>query len=461
MKTTHQIIKSFSLSILFFISLCAQSLSVNAGQSTQEDNITAFQYYQNSAHMGDANAQLQLATFYANGIGVESDSAMAIIYICLAEDHGNKKAKSILSSLENEEEAKANCRNSSTLKKYGHNVLSKNIYPNMLDEKISLNSVRRVSSASKVSNSSYNTVRKSILSSAIINFDVAADGRVRDAEIEKNFYTSRRAIESMIEETSQVKYRPASIQGNKNNKVRSFGHRSVWANRELTEYYIKKKQPRFYKKVKTLQIAAQNNEPYAQYELAMLTLVFPALELNTIGYVKNIELAAKAGLPEAQIEYAQLLLLGMKVQKNSAQAIDYLLSAAQAGNARAQYKLARQFLAGTVIKKNEHKALFWLKQSEAQQDPYAKFWLARLSLISDDKSLRKPELAKELLEAVEKQEENNPNWYYFSALAEWQLGDIEESLDLLSDAIELAEDFSWDISKFKKLSAELEAKTDV
>ncbi len=433
-----------------------QLIPKTAQQKQQE---AVFTLYQNRAHLGDTNAQMELVSLYANGVGVKADFVMSSIYLSLASNHGNEKAKTLLSSFTPAQQKSINLawQTSQIKEKYGFDALEKNIFPQFSDNKVILRKPRRLSSADNVYGSMLNPIR-SYLSSRIIEFDVAADGKVRDIEVAMDFYSDRIAIANTIEEVSLFNYRPANQQGNRKVKVRSYGHRSVWAQRQLTKYYVQKRAPRFYKKVLKLQTAAMKDDPYAQYELAMLALVFPALEINTINYVQGIQFAAKAGIPEAQAEYAHLLLSGKMVNRDVELGFSYLLSAAQAGYARAQYKLARHLLSECEIIKDEHKAMFWLKQAMAQQEPYAKFWFARLSLKSTDKSLRNAALAKTLLASLSKQEEKNPNWYYFSAMAELQLGNNDTGLEFLSEGLALAKEYSWHIRKFEVLADKLKMK---
>ena len=282
-NTPYQICKPLWLSVILLLSLYVQPLQAKTDQNKHavqsEEDIIAFEYYQRSAHLGNVGAQLKLAGLYSQGIGVESDTVMSLIYICLAEDHGNEKAKTRLESLTPEQltDVRTVCRHSPILKQYGHDALVNSIYPKLLNTNFKLRPPKRLSSTDSVSGSMYGP-RRSVLSSIIIDFDIGADGRVRDLEIEKNFSMDSIHIRNTIDEMSVMKYRPASTKSKKGNKkitVRSFGHRSVWAQRTITQRYIKDRVPRFYKKVKKLRIAAEENDPYAQYELAMLILVFP------------------------------------------------------------------------------------------------------------------------------------------------------------------------------------------
>tara|TARA_B100000809_G_C15105348_1_gene518519 strand:+ start:738 stop:2138 length:1401 start_codon:yes stop_codon:yes gene_type:complete len=466
MNYKGQFLNPLWLSFILFLSLYGQSVQAFKEQGkqaySQEYQVKAFNIYQRRAHFGDVDAQLKLVSCYAQGVGVEADMTMSVLYLKLAEGHGSKIAKDKIASFTAKQKTAIQTlwHESAIQKKYGYDVLVKNILPELLEKEFKLRPPRQMSKTESVSRSMF-APRRNLLTSLIINYDVGHDGRARDIEIDNNIGMDHIALKGALEQEALKQYRPANKLKNKKLKVRSFGHRNVWAQRSINENAIKDRLPRFYKKVKKLRVNADKGNANAQYQLAMLILAFPALEINTMSYIKYIEMAAKAGIPEAEAEFAQLLLTGKKIKKDLDQGISYLLSAAQSGYARAQYKLARQFLSGRIIEKNEHKAQFWLEQSETQDEMYAKFWLARLSLTSEDQALRNPELAKQLLANVARQERNNPNWYYFSALAQLQLGDKKQGRSLLTDGIELAEEYSWDLSEFEQLSEQLKVKSDV
>lgn len=466
MNYKGHLLKPLWLSFILFLSLYGQSVQAFKEQGkqavSQEDQVKVFNIYQRRAHFGDVDAQLKMVNCYVQGYGVEADMTMSVLYLKLAAGHGSKIAKDKIASLTAGQKTAINklWHESDIQKKYGYDALVKNILPELLEKEFKLRPPRQMSKTESVSGSMI-APRRNLLTSLIINYDVGHDGRARDIEIVNNLGMDHIALKGAIEQEALKKYRPANKLTNKKQKLQSFGHRNVWAQRNINENSIKDRLPKFYKKVKKLRVDADKGNANAQYQLAMLILAFPGLEINTMGYIKYIEMAAKAGIPEAEAEYAQLLLTGKRIEKDLDQGISYLLSAAQSGYARAQYKLARQFLSGRIIEKNEHKAQFWLEKSETQDEMYAKFWLARLSLTSEDQALRNPELAKELLANVARQERNNPNWYYFSALAQLQLGDKKQGRSLLTDGIELAEEYSWDLSEFEQLSKQLEVKSDV
>jgi hypothetical protein len=73
-------------------------------------------------------------------------------------------------------------------------------------------------------------------------------------------------------------------------------------------------------------------------------------------------------------------------------------------------------------------------------------------LTSEDNSLRNPEKAHILLAETKKVQEQNPNWYYYAALAEYQLNNNPQSKVLITSAIDKAENLEWKTPEFKALA---------
>jgi len=426
----------------------------------KKDYHSAVTFFKQSAHIGNIEAQLKLSAFYAQGIGTEADPLMSYVYIALAGEYGHEQAQLLQRqifenfSAKQQQKAKDLWQNHQT--QYGLIALQKNALPILNEKRPNVSPIRRLSEISSAAQQRFSAT-KNYLSSVIFEFDVDVDGKVKDIEIEKDFYMSTFTKNIAMKEMSSAKYRPAKIKkkNNKKKKIKTFGHRSVWAQRTITDVYVKDRLPKFYRQLKELRKSAKAGNAYSQYQLAMFYLVFPALQVNQVQYVDYIEKSAKAGVSEAKLEYAYLLLQGRKVTYDAQAAISYMLQAAQAGNARAQHKLARHFLAGQILKKNETKALFWFEKAAEQGEAYAKYWLARLYLTSDNLQYRNPQAAQKLLTETEEQQQNNPNWYYYSALAEHQLGHKDNAEDLLADGLDIAQDYAWNVKVFKALAQKL------
>jgi TPR repeat protein len=450
---------------LFITVDIAQANVAGAYQAYQQkDYAQAIQLFEQSAHIGNVEAQLKLAVFYNQGVGVKTDLVMAYVYVSLAAEHGHEQAVSlkdvIFQKLNKTQQQRAITLWQSYHEKYGKSSLAENALPILRKKRQYFSPIKQLSRTSTVSQQRYAPVHN-YLASSIFEFDVDSDGKVKDIEVAKNFYMSRFTTNNAMTEMLETKYRPAmiTIKSGKKKNIATYGYRSVWAQRSITDVYVKENLPKFYRELKRLRRSAEAGNAYDQYQLAMFYLVFPALEVNRVRYVDYIKKSAEAGVPEAQLEYASLLLKGAKVTYDADKAIQLTLTAAQAGNARAQYKLARHFLSGQLLEKNEHKAHFWLEKAVAQNEPYAKYWLARLSLISKNKQYLNPEMAKRLLLETGEIQENNPNWFYYSALAEHQGGNHDDAKDFLEEGLKQAKELAWNIKMFKKLAIKLAAKS--
>jgi TPR repeat protein len=454
----------YSLHVVALLLLTCQFAQANMIAAYQayakEDYQRAITEFTQSAHLGNIEAQLKLSALHAQGVGTKVDSIMSYTYIALAGDHGHQQAQLLQQQIFNkfsaEQQQEASILWQDYHDQYGIKALQEKSLPVLRGSHPTVYPIKRLSATSTVSQQRF-TSRPNFLSSVIFEFDVDVDGKVKDIEIEKDFYMSDFTKDNAMKEMSEVRYRPAIIKKktNKKKKINTIGHRSVWAQRTITDVYVKDRLPKFYRQLKMLRKSAEAGNAYSQYQLAMYYLVFPSLEVNQVRYVDYIEKSAQAGVVEAKLEYAHLLLQGRKVSYDAEKAIAYTLQAAQAGYARAQYKLARYFLSGQVVDKNETKALFWLKKAAEQNEIYAKYWLARVYLTSKNQQSRNPQAAKILLTDIVDSQENNPNWYYYAALAESQLGHKDDAEELLEEALERAEDYAWKDKKFKTLAQNL------
>lgn len=453
---TPQLLLLLTLTLITFYSESAQANIIKAQQAYQQKEYSqAFNYYRQSAHLGIVDAQLKVAGFYANGIGIKADMVQSYLYLALAADHGNNSAHEnlaiILQSLSTAEKDETKSLWPVMKAKFGINALKTGIFPQLKKGKFNYKSAKQLQMTGKAATSRFSP-KRSRMGSLIVEFDVGKDGKVRDIEIDKNYYMDHVGVANIIEKVAQAQFLAAKSLMGKKNKIKSYSHRSVWALREVTKSYVKKVVPRFYQKIKLLEKSADQGDNYAKYQLGMYALVYPALEIEKANYVSNIAESASRGIIAAKVEYAQLLLEGKQLKRNKPKGIQYLVSAAQSGHARAQYKLARQFLSGRVVQRDENKAYFWLKQAVNQQEPYAKYWLARLSLIAKNKSLRDAELAQTLFDEVAELQKHNPNWYFFSAIAKWQLGNNKQAKKLLAQGKAKADDYHWDLTKFSRLA---------
>ena len=76
------------------------ALSYANGDGVQKDSAEAATWYRKSAEQGNADAQCSLGVMYANGIGVQKDSVQAHAWMNNASANGNEGAKKNLSIME-------------------------------------------------------------------------------------------------------------------------------------------------------------------------------------------------------------------------------------------------------------------------------------------------------------------------------------------------------------------------
>ena len=75
---------------------CPQSngtVSQNAQEGVQQDDVEAVKWYRKAAEQGDADAQVFLGLMYRNGKGVQQDYAEAVKWVRKAAEQGNAEAQ--------------------------------------------------------------------------------------------------------------------------------------------------------------------------------------------------------------------------------------------------------------------------------------------------------------------------------------------------------------------------------
>lgn len=439
--------------------------SAFACQATMTEGLIAYQQqnyaqalvnFQQVAHIGNVKGQLKVASMYEQGQGVEQDLLQSALYYALAADNQNKHAQSklatLLDHLSHEQSQQYELLWPQLQRQYGRAAMARKSVPAMLDKVVRISAAIPVIGEHSVSGSVF-ALRHSKVASLILEYDIGRDGKVRDIEIVKNMYMAGVNTQRILDTMAERQFIASHLASNRKHKVTLYNERSIWGKRDLERHYVQTELPKVYHSLKKLEDAAAQGHAYSQYDLAMMYRLFPNLQKdpNADLYFDYIESAAKAGVVEALLEYADILLRGELLPRNYKVAMALMHMAAKSGYARAQYKLGRKLLEGRIVQRDEKKALFWLQQAAEQDDGYAKFWLARLYLTAEDTQLRQPSKADALLDEVEHSQRNNPNWYYYQALADFALKDKAQALDRLNKGYAMAADLKWDLTPFVEL----------
>jgi len=459
-KKNYKNIVAVTITIIFLFTLFSANASLELANTLfdNKDYDAAFVEYEKTAHIGSEPAQLKLAVMYMEGIGTKKNIVKSYVYLALAADNGNTQAKNFSAKIYNGfdyiNQSKADKLWQEMSKRYTAEGLNNSASPQFKKKFKYERRAKQIGKTNRINSSTLANVSRTTIRSLSVTFDVGKDGKTRDVEIDRNFYMPITGIDASFAEVMNTVYRPAFLRGSKSKPINSYSYNKRWST-FASKMSVKERSPHFFTKLKKWERDAKKGDVDAQFNYAMVAIYFPFLKLDPTkktvrSYMKN---AAEGGVTDAQLEYSKMLQRGGRYfKKNLKVALKYLVYSAKAGNPRAQYKLGRQLLSSNVITMDETKAIYWLTKAANQQDVYAKYWLARILLTSKDTTQRNPVQAKVLLAEVQKSQEQNPNWYYYAAMAEYQLKNKKLSQSFISTAIDKAEELEWEVPEFATLA---------
>ncbi|WP_111979597.1 tetratricopeptide repeat protein [Algibacillus agarilyticus] len=450
--------KSLPLVLGLLSGFNCQADMLAAHEAAQEKNYTvAAPHFKKSADLGLAKAQSSISQLYLYGAGVAKDPILSFTYMALAYDQTKSadlktKMSAIYHSLSKNDQQTALEQYDEYSLKIGKDALVNNILPAIKTKPFVLRPGKKKEGPSSVSHSVFSTVKLK-LASAILEYDIAPDGSVRDVILAHDFFATDALKDSMIRSTYSIKFKPKKAKVYKKFNIEQ--QRSVWAQTEISKGYLQTESPKFHKRIKMLEGLAKKGNANALYELGMYYVAFPALNTNRIKTVAYMEQAAKLGHPKACTEYAYYLFKGKGVKKDFKLGVEYLTLAAQSGDARAQYRLGRELFSGQIVERDHNKASFWFTQAVEGQNENAKFWLARSILSKKNSDKAQIKQAHELLKQVKDAQYINPNWHYYLAKAYFMQNNNAKGRELLMDAIKRAEAFEWQVDDWKKQLSDL------
>lgn len=280
---------------------------------------------------------------------------------------------------------------------------------------------------------------------ALIDYEVAVDGSIRNINKE---YSKGRAgnLNTAIFNYSRHKLPKPTFDG----KRISFFNRGYIGITRFDTGEVRERHGYIYNWVKRndKRLKKQNTDQ-SQYSRAMLLTYFPWFpqeEGLTVSLLKNL---AEKGHTDSQYEYGMYLY---REQLDPAQGVKYLSLASQFGLAKAQYALARILQESPWVVTDENKAMFWYAKAANKAHPSAFLKLAELKLLAKDESLRDHEAAIDILNNIEKVQEDNPEYNYLLALAHLK-GEFRDSSKVVKHlrlAISRGQTLEWDVSKWEE-----------
>ncbi|KAG0241616.1 hypothetical protein BGW41_005632 [Actinomortierella wolfii] len=124
--------------------------------------------------------------------------------------------------------------------------------------------------------------------------------------------------------------------------------------------------------VKWLSTAAENGNPIAQFNLAVLHFRGQRVEQSDTEAVKWFQKAAAQGNPQAQFNLGCMHAEGRSVVQSDAEAFKWYLKAAEQGYASAQFNVAVSYDNGHGVEQNDAEAVKWYLKAAENGVPNAK-----------------------------------------------------------------------------------------
>ena len=275
----------------------------------------------------------------------------------------------------------------------------------------------------------------------VVDYDVAPDGSRRDFSPAQVIGNPRKGLE-------QLAYSPLSTPKLANDNV-SFVHRAYLGVANYSIFQIRNQFPSLYSKIRKKVNSLKGSEvANDQYNLALIYMYFSWLNIEDSQIDRLLLAAANNNHPRAQFEYGIKLY---REQRQVEESIKWIERAAQEGVTEAQFRLGKMLLDSPFVKSDQRKAYFWLNAASYNGHKTALKHLTHLKLDSNVEELINVEQAIENLDLLQEDLKNDPEYYYLRALAYKNME--QRRLDLavtsIREAIDLADDYSWDNSQWK------------
>jgi len=187
-----------------------------------------------------------------------------------------------------------------------------------------------------------------------------------------------------------------------------------------------------------------------QYQYVMALFNFPWLKQEEGEAIDKLKSLARRGHPGAMYEYGFKLY---REQTDIPNAIMWLSQSSSYGLARAEFRLGKMLISSPWVVKDEAKALHWFESALKKDFPAAAIAAADLRLNAENESLHKVSKAIEYLDMAANSQKKNPEFYYLNAISHLKRENrnFVEVVKNLKKAINLGEQYSWDVSAWESL----------
>tara|TARA_B100000809_G_scaffold19840_2_gene17464 strand:- start:11812 stop:13347 length:1536 start_codon:yes stop_codon:yes gene_type:complete len=277
----------------------------------------------------------------------------------------------------------------------------------------------------------------------VVDYDIAPDGSRRDFVPRQTMGVINKGLyELSLSTLPQPKFKGENIH---------FVNRTFLGIANYDIFRIRRDYGVLYRKVRRLVNKLKtSNTPQDKYQYAQILMNFTWLKPK-VGQVDSLlKNAAQEGHSEAQFEYGLKLY---REQKDLQQAIYWIARASKEGLSQAEYRLGRILLDSPWVIHDEEKALFWLNSAAEKKHLAAIRKVAELKLLAKDQSLHDVNGAMKYLEQIAESQDENPQFHYLKAIAynNMQPRQLSKSVTLIREAIDLGEDYNWDVTEWQQL----------
>lgn len=489
----------FSIVLLSLSTVVLASNILEADQHfTQEDYEKAMVQYQAAAEIGNPRAYFQMGVMHHRGLGTEVDNVKALIWFSLAAEHGFESAADIVEQLmamtPAAEQARMQAYITAFQQQYGQSRVGAKYYPVInkanLSAKVNFGGDTQLSAQHNIVDEHFeadsfafeddfdtgfeydeddgfnqNVDGFGSFSAAshdeffnkpyflVVDYDIAPDGSRRDpVPVQTMGATGDGLYQLATSSVPQPKFMDQGI---------NFIARSHLGIANYDKHRIKESHSYIYTRYRRLAIKyAEGETPEEQYRYAVMLMNFTWLKREEGEVDSLLESAALAGHPQAQFDYGLKLY---REQTDPEQALFWLTKAGKEGITGAEYRLGRILLDSPWVIEDETKALFWLNAAAEKNHTVAIRKVAELKLLANDSSLHDIDGASRYLSQIADTQAQNPEYHYLRAISYKNMKprQLSKAVTHINEAIDLGEDFNWDVSQWQQLLAKWTSRGSV
>lgn len=390
----------------------------------------AFNMFYDLAQLGHKGSQFNIGVMYLDGAGVKQDLVKAYSWIKLSDESDNKEQElmaEIRSKISDAELREIDDYYAHIYEKFSNEAIKQAYAPEIKDNEKKVSSPKPIEQ--KEARYPAGAQVRGYTGWVKVSFSLSTSGYPIDIMVEDSF-PREMFVKASLRAVKKWRFEPTSNQKRYLYKM-DFRLDGLGENNR-----------REYNELKNIRDEAMDGEPSSQYLHARYGNYNLAKNDNFSPASWYYE-AARNGVLNAQYELAERLFEGNGCEVDTDKAFNWLKSSAEGDFPLSQFKLAKL----AYQNKEKEKALVWLKKAlrsnssiKSIDTEKTAFELVSFIYSNNIKSIQ-PELILEQLDLVGEDNIKNPvRLYLYYANVHESLGNTEEALDYLEQAVESLED---------------------